>query len=386
MAKRGNNEGSIHQLPSGTWRAQASLEGKRVSFTSKSKRDCQEWLRRTLGQIDQGLRFAGTQMTVGEYVTYWYENSKLTWQWITGAQYQQIIRDYIIPGIGNIKLKNLVPDIVDRFYIKLSEQGKSPRTIHIVHSIFHRSLEEACRKRFILYNPAHGAILPKRPLKEMNILEEPQISQFLIAAQTSRYETLYYLAITTGMRQGELLGLKWSDVNWFRGTILVQRQAKRETGKGIILRQLKTHASLRTVKIGEGALQALRRQKEYVQFLKEDASQHWHENSLVFPSPTGNPLDQSNVLKDYYATLERTGLPRIRFHDLRHTAASMMLNHNVPLMVISKMLGHSRPSTTLDIYGHLYIPMMDEAAALMDQLVTPVPVSFSETNAESSLP
>jgi integrase len=190
------------------------------------------------------------------------------------------------------------------------------------------------------------------------------------------YQALYHLALTTGMRQGELLGLKWTDLQLHSGALLVQCQVQDIRGQGTIFQEPKTRAGRRTIKLGEGTLQALRLHYERQQLLKVVAGSRWKENDLIFPSKVGTPRDPSNLCLDFNRVLEKAGLPKIRFHDLRHTAASLMLNHGVPVIVASTRLGHSKPSITLDIYGHLYQEMQDEVARKMDELVSPVPVEF----------
>ena len=210
----------------------------------------------------------------------------------------------------------------------------------------------------------------------MSVLDEEQVSRFLTGSQGTRFQALYHLAVVTGLRQAELFGLKWADVSWTKGILNVRRQVQRVPGKVCVFSEPKTRAGRRTVKLGEGTLQSLREHYQKQQMDKEVTGTRWKEGDLIFPSTIGTPLDQSNLLGEYYQVLKKAGLPKIRFHDLRHTAASLMLNHGVPVLVVSKILGHSKPSVTLDIYGHLYNEMQDEAARVMDDLVTPLRIEM----------
>jgi integrase len=238
--------------------------------------------------------------------------------------------------------------------------------------VLHRSLEKAVRYGLILRNPTDGAVLPQYKHTEMMVLDETQVSQLLVAAKGSRHEALYHLAVTTGMRMGELFGLRWSDLHWVSGRIYVRRQVQYVPGYGWSFVEPKTRSGRRTIKLGEGVLQALREHLERQQDERVAAGERWVDHDLIFPSKSGTPLDPSNLRLDFTRVLGLAGLPKIRFHDLRHTAASLMLNHGVPVIVVSKILGHSKPSITMDIYGHLYNEMQDEAAQLMDELVTPI--------------
>jgi integrase len=213
--------------------------------------------------------------------------------------------------------------------------------------------------------------------KEMKILNKQQVNIFLMAASTSRYKTSYHLAVVTGMRFSELRGLFWSDVDWIRGAIKVNRQIQDVPGMGSVMREPKTHSGIRTILIGATTLNELREQKQRIEDDKIKAGESWQENGLIFPSSIGTPFGQSNVQKDFIKVLNTANLQRIRFHDLRHTAASLILNHGVPALVVSKILGHSNPSVTLNIYAHSTLDMQSKAASIMDEIVTPIAVDMS---------
>ena len=171
---------------------------------------------------------------------------------------------------------------------------------------------------------------------------------------------------------GELFGLKWADIQWNAGVLHVQRQKQYVPGQGCCFIEPKTNACRRTIKLGEGSLDVLRHHKAYQAMQKERAGNRWHDLDLVFCSSVGTPGDASNVRIDFNRVLDLTGLPKMRFHDLRHTAASLLLNNKVPVIVVSGILGHSKPSVTLDIYAHVFHDMQGEAAIIMDKLVTPI--------------
>jgi integrase len=156
----------------------------------------------------------------------------------------------------------------------------------------------------------------------------------------------------------------------------VQRQLQDIRGQGYIFQEPKTRSGRRTIQLGEGTLQALREHREQQQLRRVFAGQRWQDNDLIFPSKIGTPLDASNLRLDFNRVIEKAGIPKVRFHDLRHTAASLMLNNGIPVIVVSKILGHSKPSITLDTYGHLYNEMQGGAAHLMDELVSPIKVSL----------
>jgi integrase len=170
--------------------------------------------------------------------------------------------------------------------------------------------------------------------------------------------------------------LRWSDLQWNAGVLYVQRQVQRVPGRSWEFVEPKTLSGRRMVSIGAGAVEALRRQKERQAVERMLAGKRWQENDLIFATTIGTPMDPQNLMKDFNAVLKQAGLPKIRFHDLRHTAASLMLNHNVPVLVVSRMLGHANPSITLNTYGHLYRESTCQAARLMDELVSPLRVEL----------
>jgi len=378
MAKtiRGKKEGSLSRRPNGHWRAQISREDRRISHDCSTKVEAQEWLRKMQTQLDYGYDYLGGRNRLGQYLQEWILTSRLALRQKTADQYERVIRKHIIPRIGSIALKNLNLARIEQFYAELLQDGVGIRTVRIIHSILHRALNKAVRYDLIVKNPAHGAALPKYRHPEMKFLDETQVPVFLVAAKGSPYEALYYLAITTGMREGELFGLQWSDLHWSDGLLYIQRQSQRVAGKGWWFEEPKTRSGKRLVKLGENTLQKLREHRARQQWQKVMAVERWQEHDLIFPSSIGTPGDPSNLRKDFLNVLQRAGLPKIRFHDLRHTAASLMLNRNIPAIVVSKRLGHAKPSTTLDIYGHLMPEGQDEAARLMDELITSIPVEL----------
>ena len=375
--RRGNNEGSIWEYRK-KWRAAITLNGKRITRSFDTKKECRAWLREMHQQVDQGMTYSSAQITLQEFLTNWLEINRSRLGPKTAPRYEQLARDYILPQLGKTKLRDLKLTQIEVHYQYLLKLGQSPRSVRFVHSILHRSLNDAIRRGYIRYNVSHGATLPSTDSKEMEIFDDEEIQRFLIAIQGKRHEALYQVALKTGMRKGELLGLKWSDLDWVRGTIRVQRQVQRIPYEGILFRPPKTRAGRRTIQLGEQTLDLLREHWQRQQLEMQVAGENWEDQNLIFPSTVGTPLGESNILKDFKKRLEEAQVKQIRFHDLRHTAASLMLNHGVPVLVVSKILGHSKVSTTLDIYGHLVPVMQEEAARIMDEIVTPIPVDMGE--------
>ncbi|OGN98679.1 MAG: hypothetical protein A2Z71_11290 [Chloroflexi bacterium RBG_13_50_21] len=212
----------------------------------------------------------------------------------------------------------------------------------------------------------------------MTILTESQVSQLLIAARSHRLEALFYLAITTGVRESEILALKWSDLDWLRRTLKVERQLERPHGEGVQFSPPKTAFGKRSIKLGSKTIEVLRGHYERQQTERIAASEAWKEYDLIFPTSVGTPIDQRSLLRTFKILLKNAGFPPFRFHDLRHTSAILMLNHDIPVIIVSRRLGHARASITSDVYGHLLPNMQDEAAEMIDDLVTPTEVKLTD--------
>ena len=369
---RGRNEGSISKRPNGKWRAQVSLNGKRLSFSAKTKEECFAWLRKTQNQIDEGLTYDSSKTTLAEYMAGWLNSAKASMRFTTWTQYQRMANLYILPRLGQIKLADLKPDYIQRLYDSLLDQEIGRWALLKTHTVLGSALSRAVKLGLISRNPTGLVILPKEPAKEMQVLDESQVNRLLVTASGCRFEALYHLAIATGMREMELLGLKWTDLDWVRQTLKVERQLLRPHGQGIEFSTPKTKFGKRILKLGSKTIEVMRQHDNLQQQDRISAGDKWQEHGLIFTNHVGGPLLYRNLLRDYKSLLKDANLPLIRFHDLRHTAASLMLNHNIPVIVVSRRLGHSRPSITLDIYGHLIANAQTDVAELMDEMISPI--------------
>jgi integrase len=376
---RGRNEGSLSKRPNGKWRAQISIMGKRISYGSQKKEECQTWLHKMQTKVSEGQNFDGSRQTVSEFMSTWLAGAKLSMRFTTWRQYQGLAKNYILPGIGKIKIMELRPDHLQHLFDSLIGKGIGYYAILKAHTMLRSALSRAVKLELIPKNPASLVVLPRKPATEMHILDESQVNRLLVASIGHRLEALIHLAIIGGMREMELLGLKWTDLDWGKQTLKVERQLLRAHGEGIQFSSPKTKYGKRSLKLGSKTTEILRKHYNLQQEDRIKSGDQWRELGLMFPNHFGGPLEFRNLIRDYRILLQATGLPRIRFHDLRHTAASIMLNHNIPVIVVSRRLGHSKPSITLDIYGHLMANAQDEVAELLDEMITPIEIPvFSE--------
>jgi len=326
------------------------------------------------------------ERTLGEYMLGWFENHSSQLKESTRCDYEIIIHKYILPALGEVVLNTLHRSVFDSFYTNLRRMPVGDTQIRYIHRILHKALQDAVDDRILTFNPCEGAKAPKKQRihRVYCPLNEEQSILLMNQAKGTPLETLIHLALKTGMRQGELFALKWEDVLWETQQIHIQRNLQRVLRDGKQVRDFsapKTATSDRKIMVGEKTLKALRAQQRVVQQKKALAKNRWQENDLVFPSSTGTPLNQSNVLKQYAEIQKAAGLKHIRFHDLRHIAASIMLNHGIPLLTVSYILGHSQPSTTLNMYGHQFSAMELQAACLVDDIFadaqpSPLPAEF----------
>lgn len=374
MAKRANNEGTIHQLPSKNWRCQVILNGKRLSFTAKTKRGCADWLKEKVNKVDAGLSLGASTQTLEEYLKTWLSSIQNSVRPGTYYQYSMTCRLHILPALGRLRLCEVHPALIQKLYASKLQAGISPRTVEIIHAVLHRAFEQAVKLDILGRNPVKATTPPKVQAKEMHFYDESQANQLLLAARGNRNEALYHLAIATGLRQSELLGLKWADLDWQKRSLRVQRQLKRGFKKGDYFSQPKTKNGCRTVVLGKTSIALLRDHMQRQNLERIIAGDSWQESDLIFPTPIGTPKNQSNLYREFMIFITEAGLPKIRFHDLRHSAATIMLNHGVPAIIVSKRLGHYKVSMTLDIYGHLIPEMQNDAAELIDELISPIAI------------
>ena len=373
--KRGQNEGSIYQRKDGLWTVSVSIQNKRISKYFKTQAECREWLRKTLNQVQNGLTMEGAKTTLEEFLNQWLISYRSSVHPNTIVQYEGIIRLHLIPVLGRIKLKDLRTDQIQALINAETKKGTSPRMVRYIHSVLRRSLNIAMRWGMIGRNPAPGVTLPKLKRKEMNTLNDSQVRVFLSVAKGLRYEALFWMAVSTGLREGELFGLRWSDLDWEKKHLRVQRQLQRIQGKGMVFTEPKTASGKRMIVLSTGMIAKLREHLNYQQMERVSAGSRWQENDLLFPSTHGTPMDPSNMYKDFKGTLRLADLPDIRFHDLRHTAATLMLQQGTHPKIVQERLGHSDISLTLNTYSHVLPSMQEEAAEKMDEILIPIEVS-----------
>jgi integrase len=330
---------------------------------------------------------ASETQTVASYLEDWLASVKLTVRPRTWQRYEQYLRLHTTPYIGRTPLSKLTAQHLRRLYSNRLASGLSPQTVTHLHRMIHAALKQAMRWDLVPRNVADLLEPPRTVRPNMHTFTPAETRAFISAAGTSRLEALYVLAVTTGMREGELLGLHWRDVDLDSQSLRVVGSLQRLPDNQLAIVEPKTESSRRQIHLSSTATHALRRHRPRQAQERLLAGPTWHDEDLVFPNSIGRPINPTNLLRrDYYPLLDRAGLPRLRFHDLRHTAATLLLGANVNTKVVSEMLGHAQVAVTMDLYQHVTPTMQQAAAQVFDTLLSaPVAVTVA-VNSESTSP
>jgi integrase len=330
-----------------------------------------EKLTKAMADRDGGLVFDHKNLRVEEYLDRWLKGSvQGNVKPITYESYERIIRVHVVPTLGRVKLNKLNPLHLQSLYRERLDSGLSARTVQYIHVVMHRALKQAVRWGLVPRNVSEAVDPPRAHRKEMCPLSPEQARAFLEAARGDHLEALYVVALHCGLRQGELFGLRWGDVDLEAGILRVNRSLSR-TKDGPAFTVPKTTKSRRTVQLTNGAIEALKRhsERQAEEMVRADAL--YADQGLVFASEIGTPLNRHNVNgRSFKPLLVRAGLPNIRFHDLRHTCATLLLGKGVHPKFVQELLGHATVAITLDTYSHVLPGMGIQAATAMDSVFT----------------
>ncbi len=369
MAKRGNGEGSIYRRSDGRWVGEMTIEGRKRKFVyGRTRKEVAEKLHASLQAMRQGVLLEGNaKQTVEQFLRDWLENSQR--QQVrprTYERYEEIVRLHIVPVLGRHRLQQLAAQHVQALYTKKLGEGLSARTVESFHHVLHKALKTAVRWGLVSRNVCDLVSPPRVKAYEIKPLTVEQVCKLLFVARGHRLEALFVLALATGMRRGELLGLKWQDINFATGTLQIRRILTRipskMPGKGYIEAEPKTQKSRRNVVIAPFALEALKQHRLQQLQAKLQAGAVWQDYDYVFCTSLGTHLNPTrDILDELKQLLKQAGLPDVRFHDLRHSAATLLLSENVHPKVVQELLGHSNVSITLNVYSHVLPGMQQEA-------------------------
>ncbi len=370
MARRGNNEGSISQRSDGLWMSRISVEGsKRKYFYGSTRAEVAKKMQLALHDAQRGLTAPrGERETFGRYLDSWLAVKKPEVEHSYWLRCEQYVRLHVKPSLGRVALTKLTAQQLSTLYAQKLADGVASNTVRHLHATIHAALEDALRLNLAARNVADLVRPPKAPHLEMKTYTPEQANQLLMAARDNRLEALYVLMLTTACRLGELLGLRWPALDLERGEMQIA-SALKDVASHRSLGTPKTPRSKRMIPLTPVAIERLRRHRtaQLEERLTHDAS--WNPHQLVFCTTTGTPYARTNWHVQHYRRLiKRAGLPYIRPHDLRHTAATLLLMEGVQPIVVSEMLGHANVAFTLSTYGHVLTEMRKPARDAMERL------------------
>ncbi len=369
MARRGNGEGSIYRRKSdGRWVGSLSLpDGTRKVFYGKKQSEVIAKLDEAANDLRRGMLAVGSTTTLQEYLENWLENvHKPTIRLSTYLNYRKLLNNYLVPGLGKVKLQKLTPQQVQVFYSQKMSDGLAPKTVNNIHGVLHKALDNAVKWNILSRNVCDAVTPPRIPRKEKNVLTKQQAHTLLEEVRTHRLEALLTLAITTGMREGELLALHWQDMNFEDCSLQVKRAVSYLKGYGYIESEPKTAKGRRMIKLPVFVVAILRRHKAQQEEQRREVGSAWIEKDLMFTNAQGYFYSASTLRKVFRRFLVSIGLPHMRFHDLRHSAATILLAMNVHPKVVQEILGHSQIAMTLDVYSHALPSMQEEVTKQWD--------------------
>ena len=351
-------------------------ERRQKRETFNTKREAEKALTKRLAEINEGEYINPSDMSFADFLDDWIQSHSQNLKDTTVSQYRQHIRNHIKPGLGKLKISNIEPLHLQRFYQqKLTsgrkdgrEGGLSKRTVEYLHSIINKALDYAVKWQIIKKNPAKVVDPPRPEHKEMSYWDSDEVEKFLDHIKSDRLYSLYHLALTTGMRQGELLGLQWEDVDFEEGTVQVRQVLSRTNDGNISLSSPKTPSSRRTIGISDSVVSTLRRHRIRQNEEKLKVPEYI-DNGLVFASEVGTAIRPRNLLRNFKRLTREAGLSEIRFHDLRHTHATMMLKSGVRAEIIAKRHGHRDVSTTINTYTHVTADLQKDAAEALERQI-----------------
>ena len=368
--------GSIQKRGKGSWRLVFDLERdhagtrkqKTVTFRG-TKRDAEAELSRILAEIKNGGFIEPSTLKVSVYLDRWLEMVVQTTSTKTFERYSEICRNHLVPALGCINLQKLKPLHIQEAYTGFLKSGRrdgngglSPRTVLHHHRVFKRALKQAVRWQLINTNPADAVEPPRVSRKEVKFLDMAETATLLRATEGRTIYPIVLLAVTTGMRRGEVLGLRWKDLDLDKGFLQVSQTLEQTRMRGLRAKEPKSKASQRRISLPPMTVHALRRHmtERSEIFLRLGVGRR--NDGLVFLTPEGKPRSPRALTKEFDRLVRRLDIPRITFHGLRHTHITHLLMDGEPIKVVSERAGHASVSITLDVYGHV-LPDRQEALA-----------------------
>lgn len=368
--RRANGEGSVYRRHNGTWSGIASLpDGRRKHVYGRSRDEVRRKLSEILHSLEHGTYTDARGRTVGDFLDQWLvEVARPRVREWTYSGYEVHVRRHLKPVIGRIALERLTPQHVQALLNQKLREGLKPKTVRYLRGTLRTALNEAVRWGLVSRNAAALVEGPRVERYRIAPFTPDEARIFLAGIRGDRLEALYSVALTMGLRQGEALGLCWEDVDLDMGYVRVTKQLQRIHGSPQLV-EPKTERSRRTLAMPPMIAKALKDHRGRQERERNAAGDHWREVGLVFTTPIGTPLDGTAVTKSFHQVLQKAGLPQRRFHDLRHSCATLLLVQGVSPRVVMDVLGHSQIGLTMNTYSHVIPDLRRDAARRLQELL-----------------
>ena len=368
-SRRGKGDGSIYHRRDGRWVAvyeHGSGAGRRNRhyLYGKTRSEVRDKLRKAQAKQEEGSSISDARQRVEQFVLDWLDAVRAEVRERTWQRYCQYMRLHFLPAVGGMRLSDLSARDLDKLYAKCLVT-LSPTTVRHLHMVIHRVLESAVKQGLLARNVANAAHRPRATRREFRTLSSEEVTRLIAASSTTRWEPLIVTAVLTGLRLGELLALRWRDIDFTLQQLSVRGTLRRAGNEGLVVDEPKTSKSRRSVSLSAPVVHALKELHE-----TEEMAHPIDSGDFVFTTKERGPLDPNNVWRAFKGLLAEAELPNVRFHDLRHTAATLLLEGGVNPKVVSEMLGHSSVTVTLDVYSHVSQTLHREAADLLGEIVS----------------
>lgn len=354
----------------------------RRSISGKTQKEVAKKLKEATASIDAGTYLPPSKMTVGQWLDIWTDEYLGGVKPRTVDSYKATVRNHLKPNLGAVRLEALTAHTIQSMYNNMvkdrnGKPGLSPKSVKNAHGVLHKALQQAVSNGYIRFNPADACILPRVEKTELHPLDEDQISAFLKEIQGHKYEYLYTVALFTGMREGEILGLTWDSVDMDTGSITINKQLQRERdGSGEYALVSTKSGKVRTITAAPFVISTLKKAQQEQRLWRLRSGGSWDNKlNLVFTNELGQHLSAQTVYLHFKKIVAAIGSPDTRFHDLRHSYAVASIKSGDDIKTVQNNLGHATAAFTLDVYGHVTEQMKQESAARMEAFIKSVSTS-----------
>lgn len=375
MARRPNGEGTFRKRPDGRWEARYyTPDNKQHSLYGKTQKEVREKVAKKLQEVKEYDELDGEDLLVSEWLDIWLKKYTSNIKPATLYAYRSAVRSRIKPVIGDKKLRDLSASHIQNIYVQMQDEGLASKTINDIHGVIHKALNQAVKLHYIKSNVSESCVIPKIETKNLQVMEQPDIIRFLQAIKDDIYADLHFIALFTGMRQSEIIGLSWNSIDFDNGIIRLSRQLLRSRDKsGCYFGSLK-NGKERIVYMPSSVIDILKRRKKIQNEERLRGGKEWLENNkpwkdLVFTDTMGGCLKHQNVYRHYKKIVKNLGLEKLRFHDLRHSFATLSLENGDDIKTVQEALGHYTAAFTLKTYAHATKKMRQDSVNRMDSYI-----------------